>query len=263
MLRRITRDDAFFDVPRHAHLTSEGIIDVPILYYDVTNVVVLFEASRQGVDELLEGTGLRAGIADEDSAMVGLSFFEYRDTSVGSYNEVGTAIFAVRRDESPPKLGIAEMLRSPRRRRLGAYVVDLPVTTELARVGGSEIWGYPKFVTDIPFEHHKRTVHSCVMDPEEDAEICRLSGTAGPGVPSPPMSLVTYTHLDGELLRTCVDVRGMCFSHTPGSMRLVVGESDHRMARNLRTLGLDNSRPKVVMITDQFQSLLHAGTRQF
>ncbi|MFU8805859.1 MAG: acetoacetate decarboxylase family protein [Bradymonadaceae bacterium] len=254
------RDHAFFDVPRMPYRTSLGVVDLPILYYDVTNVVALFEASRAGVDELLEGTGLCAGLVQGDTATVGLSFYEYRDSSVGSYNEVGTALLAVREGQRRPMLKIAELLRSPRRRTLGAYVVDLPVTTELACAGGREIYGYPKFVTDISFLRRGRDFRSAVLDPDGDAAICELAGKMGMGVPSPPLSLMTYTLLDGALLRTHVDVRGRSWTHAPGSMQLDVGPSDHPMARNLRTLGLDGARPTVVMATDRFQSLLHAGT---
>jgi hypothetical protein len=32
------------------------------------------------------------------------------------------------------------------------------------------------------------------------------------------------------------------------------------MADNLRTLGLDGAAPKLVLVTEHFQSILHAGT---
>ena len=31
----------------------------------------------------------------------------------------------------------------------GIWVVDLPVTTKEAQAAGIELWGYPKYVTDI------------------------------------------------------------------------------------------------------------------
>jgi hypothetical protein len=42
---------------------------------------------------------------------------------------------------------------------------------------------------------------------------------------------------------------------------LEVGASRHRMADNLRALGLSNARPRLVMATERFQSLLHPGSR--
>jgi hypothetical protein len=176
------------------------------------------------------------------------------------YNEVGTAIFALRPGERP-RLGWADLLMPPRRRTIGAYVVDLPVTTRAANAAGRELWGYPKFVTQIPFRLHGREFECAVLDPEQDAPIVSLGGRMGPGLPAPPLSLMTYTQLDGALLRTHVDVRGRITVHAPGSLRLHLGPSQHRMAENLRLLELDGARPRVVMRTERFQSKLWPGSR--
>jgi len=45
----------------------------------------------------------------------------------------------------------------------------------------------------------------------------------------------------------------------PGGIRLQVGQSRHRMADNLRELGLDGARPLAVSSTTRFQSRLNAG----
>jgi hypothetical protein len=260
-MRRATPKDRFFRVARTTRRTSEGPVQLPILYYDVSNVIALFEADLDGARALLEGTGLEPGVVTGHRATVALSFYEYRHTTVGVYNEVGTAIFTVREGEPRPPLPLADMLVPPNRRRIGAYVVDLPVTTEAANAAGREIWGYPKFVTPIPFTLSGRRFRSAVMDPASpDDALCELAGRMGPGVPAPPMSLMTYTRLDGALIRTHVDVRGMVMARAPGDLTLRVGASEHRMARNLRTLGLDGARPRLVLSTHRFQSKLHEGT---
>lgn len=187
-----------------------------------------------------------------------MAFYEYRDTSVGVYNEVGTAIFAVRPGERP-RLGLADLARAPARRTIGMYVVDLPVTTALACAAGRELWGYPKFVTAIDFHLDRRELRSTVRDPAGAGDVCTLAGRLGLGVPVPPLSLMTYTVLDGVLLRTHVDVRGRGWARAAGTVRLTLGGSAHPMASRLRALGLDGARPHLVLATDRFQSLLHAG----
>lgn len=254
-------DDRFFEVPRASRQTSEGPVDLPILYYDVTNVIALFDAPLGGVRAVLEGTDLEPAIVVRGRAVLALSFYEYRRTTVGVYNEVGTAIFVVRRGERPPRLGWADLLVPPRRRTIAAYVVDLPVTTAVANAAGREIWGYPKFVTRIPFRALGREIDCGVDDPAGGARIVTLAGRLGPGAPAPSLDLMMYTLLDGALIRTHVDVRGPVTAHAPGSVRLTVGASSHRMAENLRTLGLVSARPLFVMRTDRFQSILHEGDR--
>ncbi|MCC6555653.1 MAG: acetoacetate decarboxylase family protein [Polyangiaceae bacterium] len=252
--------EAFFNVPRTVRETSEGPVELPILYRDVTNVLALFLAPREGAEEVLAGTGLRPGVRVGDRVLVGLSFYEYRDTSIGSYNEVGTAVFVVRADERPRRLAPVELLLPPAWRRGAVWVVDLPVTTPAADAAGRELWGYPKFVTEIPFRLDGRRFDASVLDPDGSGPIVTLGGELGPGVPAPPISLVTYSRLGGRLVRTHVDVRGLQTAHARGSVRLRVGASKHRMAAHLRALALDGAVPLLVMRTDRFQSKLHGGT---
>jgi hypothetical protein len=250
----------FFEVERSVARTSRGPVDLPILYKDASNVVALFGAPLRGAAALLEGTGLEPAMTAGGQAVVGLSFYEYRATSIGAYNEVATAIFAKKVGDQPALGGLADLFRDPRKRRVGVWVVDLPVTTEAADVGGRELWGYPKFVTRIDFKLGGRDVECAVLAPSGEGLIERLAGTLGPSVRVPPLSLMTLTQLGGRLLRTPVDVRGATRAHLPGNVRLRVGEARHRMADNLRTLGLDGSAPGLLLVTEHFQSILHAGS---
>ncbi len=255
-----TATDPFFDVPRTTRATSEGPVELPILYRNVRSVVALFTVPKQRASELLVGTGLKPAPLGLGRAVVALALYEYLDTSVGVYNEVGTAIFALRENETATPLAFLDLLRPPTARRLGMYVVDLPVTTAAANAAGREIWGYPKFITAIPFQLTGHKFDSAVLDPTGDSEIFRISGTFGAGISAQPLSLMTYTRKDGALIRTHVDVRGPVQLCAPGSLTLRVGASKHGMATRLRSLGLDGARPRVVMVTDKFQSLLHEGT---
>lgn len=253
--------DRFFDVPRTTRQTSEGPVELPIFYYDVSNVIVLFAARLAGLRAALADTGLEPVLAGPLHGVVGLSFYEYRRTTVGVYNEVGTAIFCAPAGASRGPLAFAELLREPGARRVGTYVVDLPVTTAAANAAGRELWGYPKFVTPIRFCLDGCKVDTAVEDPSGAGEICRLAGCFGRGVPAPPLSLVTYSRLEGALVRTNIDVRGRVRLRPPGSVRLRVGGSKHPMATRLRELGLADARPFLAMTTTRFQSLLHEGVK--
>lgn len=255
-----TMSAGFFDVERSPVGTSLGPVDLPILYEDASNVVALFGAPRPAAAALLEGTGLEPAMVVGGQALVALSFYEYRATTIGAYNEVATAIFARKVGDRPALRGLADLWRDPRKRRVGTWVVDLPVTTELADVGGRELWGFPKFVTRIDFGLAGRNVDCAVFAPSGEGLIERLAGTLGPSVRVPPLSLLTLTRLGGRLLRTPVDVRGATRAHLPGDVRLRVGEVRHRMADNLRTLGLDGAAPRLLLVTERFQSILHAGS---
>lgn len=249
----------FLAVPTTTRPTSSGPVELPIRYQDASNIMALFGAPVAGAAALLEESGLEPAIVAGGQALVGLSFYEYRRTSIGDYNEVGTAIFARRPGGPGAVLGLAELLLDPRRRRVGAWVVDLPVTTEAACAAGRELWGYPKFVTGIDFSLSGRELHGRVREPDGEKAICELSGHAGPSVPVPGFSILTYSRLEGELLATPVDVKAPSRVHLPGEVRLRVGPSAHPMAAHLRTLGLDGASPLLLVVTGRFRSLLHAG----
>jgi len=224
-------------------------------------VIAMFWGDRASAEHLLAGTGLNLASPRRDRALVALSFYEYRRTSIGPYNEAGLVLFCTPPGRRPSALGVAELLVPPVWRRTGVHVVDLPVTTAQANAAGRELWGYPKFITEIPFRLEGHVLDTGVRDPDDGSSICALSGTLGLGVPAPPMSVVTFSRREGVLLRTHVDVRGRIMARRPGSTRLAVGDSRHPMAQHLRALGLQDARPFVVLETARFQSLLHAGVR--
>lgn len=255
----MTTADGFFDVPRSPHPTSRGPVELPILYRDATTVVAMFAVDRARAADALVDTGLVPLPLPRGRALAAVAFYEYRTTSVGRYNEVGVALMVTRAGEPARPWRWADLARPPAVRRLGMYVLDLPVSTPLADAAGRELWGYPKFVTELPLRVAGREVDATVLDPD-GRTIVTFAGRLGPGVPAPPLSLMTYTRLGGSLIRTHVDVRGRSWLRAPGSARLRLGASPHGMATRLRALGLVDARPAVVLATDRFQSRLHAGT---
>lgn len=253
--------DPFFAVPTTKTTTSAGEVELPILYYDSSCVFALFAADPDGVAATLAGTGLIPALRIGRRPVVAVGLYEYRDTSIGPYNEVGVGIpvYPERYERSRSVTGWTQLLRRPDRRHQGVYIIDLPVTTLAACAAGSEIWGYPKFVARISFTLGGGHFASVVEDPEDGSTIMEFTGRARPLLPTPAMPLVLYSHNEGTMLRTNVDLRNGMQAHLPGGIRLKVGQSRHRMANNLRELGLDGARPLAVSSTTRFQSRLNAG----
>ena len=156
---------------------------------------------------------------------------------------------------------LTELIGASRSESLGSYVLDLPVSTQLSRAAGCEIWGYPKFVARLPIELEGERFQARVLD-AEDRQIVELAGMRGLALPEtlPGMTLVTYSQRQGQWLRTRVETRSLCSTHGGGSLRLTVGDSPHRMADNFRDLGLDGQTPKLLQSTEDSRSLLFAGT---
>lgn len=258
---RNVKNDPFFNVPKTQVTTSEGNVDLPVLYYDVSYVCAYFLCDREPVEEILTGTRLNPVLVSRGRTIAGIACFEYRDTSIGAYNEVGLAVPVVPDGVKVPSIPMADLLKQPKQRTVGFKVIDLPVTTAAANSAGREIWGYPKFVSDIGFTLDSKKFQCTVAEKGETETIMDLSGRFGGGVPCPPMSLMNYDHVNGQDLKTIVNVRGWGTIHSAGSLTLKVLQSGHHMAQHLRDMGIDGAKPTAVFATTKFQSQLHEGIK--
>lgn len=252
------RKDPFFNVPSKIISTAYGDIEQPTMYFDCSAVMAMFTTEYERAAGKLNDLELKPGLFWGGKAVVGLIFYEYRNTSIGPYNEVGLGIPSLPLQQSLPLGGWLDMFSNLEKRHLGIVILDLPVTTEIACHGGQEFFGYPKFVTQLPFHLDQHSFHGQVLDPQ-GALIAELSGRLGMGIPNAPLSMVTYSVLNGRKMRATVTVRGPVTLRGKGGLRLTVGDSDHQMARNLRELGLHGRQPFLVTDTTRFQSRLSAA----
>jgi hypothetical protein len=225
---------------------SDGTkVALPIRYIDNRCLAATFLTDLERAARILEGTGLQAVPQEDGKAVVVYLSWEYRQTDIGPYNEVGLTILALAPQDPAPAI----------------YVADLPVTTEAANRAGQELWGYNKFVTDIEITGEGKQFSSIVRDPQNGL-ISSLQGTRGVSIPVAPTDLYSFSLLQTKLVKTYVQVPTPWHASSGDGFVLRVGDSTHRMATHLRTLGLDGARPALVQYADPFQSLLFPGTVQ-
>jgi len=223
---------------------SDGTqVALPIRYIDNRCLTATFLTDLERAAHVLEGTGLQAVPQEDGKAVVLYLCWEYRQTDIGPYNEVALTILAVAPQDPAPAI----------------YVADLPVTTEAANRAGQELWGYNKFVTDIQIKGEGKHFSAIVRDPQNEL-ISSLEGTRGVSVPVAPTNIYSFSLLKKKIIKTFVQVPTPWHASGGEGFQLRVGNSNHRMAEHLRTLGLDEARPVLVQYADPFQSLLFPGT---
>ena len=231
------------DLPLQRPVLSDGTVcPLPIRYFDVQCLVATFLTDLERAAELLKGAGLQAVPQEDGKAVVLLYCIEYRVTDIGPYNEVGLTIVARAPGDPIPAI----------------YVTDLPVTTAAANRAGREIWGYNKFVAAIDVKRDGKKFSTTLRD-LGNATICVLDGTLGASVPAPPNDILTFTLLNGRLIKTRIQVLTPSRVSSGDSFIFKVGASAHSMTSNLRTLALDGARPVRVQYADPFQALLFPG----
>jgi len=250
----------FLDVKQICVHTSEGNVGLPILYKKTAALTALFKVPLTAMNGLLQGTGLTSAPAGNDSALAAVVFFRYDETSIGPYNEAALATIVTREGHAAPPIPLVDISLPVALRRSAVHILDLPVTTAIANAAGREIWGYPKFVTEIPVALEKGHFAGSVKDPEGTG-IMEMSGDLGPGLPIPASDMVLLSHLHGEMVRARIDVRASMRAHRGRGLKLTIGTSSHPMAERLRTLGLDGQSPMLLQVTHSFRSRLHIGER--
>lgn len=249
--------DAFLVRPRHRVRTSLGEVELPVLYRDASAAFAFFRVDPRRAAEVLADTPLAPVRFARGTAIAVLVAYEYRETSIGPYREVGTAIAVVPRSVATPALPLLHLLRERAHEDVGWHVLDLPVTTAAADVGGRELYGFPKFTTRIDVELAGDAVSAVVQAPTGEEPILALEGRPGPGLPLGAMDLVLYTVRNGELLRTVVEARGRMHTGVGRGLTLRLGGGDHPMARRLAALGLDGARPAAAQVCLRYRAVLN------
>lgn len=230
---------------------------VPILYRDASSLTAIFPARAKVAARLLPHPALAPTPLAPAVATVALTFFEYRDTDIGPYNEMAVSIPCVFGQHPVPFWTVATQMR---RRTISAYVLQLPVTTEIARVGGVELYGYPKIVARVGYRseggHFEGDLHV------DDRRVLGLGGTlpARHEAEDVPIRYVTYSMRASRLMEGQVTVRADTLATARGGRAMELDLDDgHPIATQLRDLLLSR-HPIHVEHASRFRSILHAPT---
>ncbi len=231
------------DLPLQQRVLSDGTTcPLPIRYFDDLCLIATFLTDLGRASALLQKTGLTAVPQEDGKAVVAFGCFQYRKTDIGPYNEVGLTILATAPGDRTPAL----------------YVTDLPVDTASANRAGREIWGYNKFVAAIDIADDRKNFSMTIRDPA-NVTIATFAGTRGASIPMPPNDILTFSLLEGRVVKTLIRVVTPSQLGSGNGFVLEIGESAHPMANNLRALALDGATPVLVQYADPFQSLLFPG----
>ncbi len=247
----------YLDIKQDSFASSQGPVGLPILYYNTSVVIAYFLVDIDLAQALLP-VGLEASPAPllRKKAIASVVFFHYADSSVGPYNEMALAIVCRPSNANHKKaasIGLKDLSN------LSTYIVDLPVTTPLANAAGREIWGYPKIVVPIEFALRGEALLCAVKD-SHGGLLCQLQGTFNVrNIAIKAPSIVTFSHLNQQLLQAEIDFKGKLHNSRVGSVKLVCGDGKHHLVNHLRHLKLDGKAPFLISHGMGLQAILSAG----
>jgi hypothetical protein len=173
--------------------------------------------------------------ASNDRGMLGIGAYNYIDTTIGPYGEIGVVVPVVYGKEPMPLLPALLESRYP---NFGLLVLHLPVTRVEARDAGRGEWGYTKFIADMHFTITPE--YNEVRMDEGDSHILTMRAMKRGIIFRDCKPLVTYSVKDKKLIKTTVAQRGVCKKcmMTSGSF---LNLGIHPVADSIRELGLSPS----------------------
>jgi hypothetical protein len=241
--------DIFAGIKQTAIMISTGPVEVPVLYRDGSMLVIGYRTDPVPVQSILHGLPIDPFLI-LGRALVLLVLAEYRDTSIGAYNEIGILILVRRAGTEPSLWGIFRDVRKIE--DVGLYVTNLPVTTQVALTGGIEVYGFPKYAAEIETSFQPHGVQVTLKN-----EFV-LSHSPGFGLEMDGLPIITYTLLKNMLIRTIIEVgHRVRFGGASTVQMRIIG--DGPTAATAKGLGLDVVRPAFAFRTDAMKAVLPLG----
>jgi hypothetical protein len=210
----------------------DTLIPTPTFYQDVMMLSAVFLAPLDRVRALLPSKRLHPFRPTPWHSVVFIGAYEYRECDIGPYNEVMVAIPVSLDHPLPLFTGLLRKMPA----EPDAYIVHLPVTTEIALVGGVEFLALPKFLADIEFEQEGDWVSGRLSEAGE--HILTLSVRKGRSQPVPRSRTHPIGVRGGRLLR-CLAIQAEgegTVSKNAEDVKLELG--NHRISQELRDLHL-------------------------
>jgi hypothetical protein len=249
------RGSPFFDgVTQMEAALGDELVRLPIFYYDGTATSAVFAARLGALRRLMPDPRISPARLAPGLGAVAVTCFEYRDTDIGPYNELAISV-VLNEPWFLPNLPGRALLASLRSAQMHAWFHHLPVTTEIARAGGVELYNYPKFVAGIDFEE-TATQRICTL--KEGAEhILTLSGERIATPRSEQFQLFSHLWMDRQPQSSEFKINAveMGVSLRPRAASLTLGER-HPIARELASL-IAWSSPIQYQYMARFEGILY------
>lgn len=208
---------------------------LPVFIRDAGAFAAVFPARLAALRRLLPDPGLiPARIAPGVGAVV-VGAVEYRDGDLGAYREVLVGI-ALEGGEATLSLPGRAALRALLRRRSEVFVLDMPVTTELAREGGVAFAGYPKWIAAIEIATRGGERVCALRHPDETAPLLTLAVRPARGGRRLRSRVVGRSWMDGQVQGSELLIQTSAMAVGPGgaSARLKLDPASvHPTARHL------------------------------
>jgi hypothetical protein len=210
-------------------------VTLPVVVRDASSGTVMYRVDRDAAQKIIPPE-FETDEVTPGKTQLCIVIVDYRDNDLGDYDEMGI-IFFVRPKGQPDA-------------EVGSYIHHLPVNQSFTQQAGAVIWGFPKTVEELDFTT------------TEDSATCRVSMGGqhvltltvprGGDAETPETPAVGYTLLDGAAHRIAFSRGGKQESTRPGGDGVSLELGTHRIADELRGLGLPDLTPLLSSWSEHF-----------
>ncbi len=252
---RVRSVDFFRTLPKTEVRSPIGPTRTPNFYYAMSKAQVTYlaptRALRSRLPRELDPLQIAPGVG-----VFSVVFFRYDVCDIDFYTEatVGIAVRPARHG----RLGTADLLSTLSNDSMHAYVLSLPVNTEIAQVRGHDGYGFPKWVTDIDVDIDDRRTSARVAGDDGGTDIALDVDTPRQKrIPSGARvsTLTSYTQLGGGWNATLSQTNTLAVGSRllPRDISLELGSG--RMSDDVRSL--KPIRPLRLDVFTECQNALH------
>lgn len=252
---RVRSVDFFRTLPKTEVRSAIGPTRTPNFYYSMSKAQITYLAPAKALRSRLPGALDPLQIAP-GVGLFSVVFFRYDVCDIDFYTEATVGI-AVRpaRHGGP---GGADFLSALSNDSMHAYVLSLPVNTEIAQVRGHDGYGFPKWVTEIDVEiDDRRTVGRVAGDDGRTDIALDVATPKQKRVPSGTRvsTLTSYTQLGGGWNATLSQTNTLAAGAKlfPREVNLELGAG--RLADDVRSL--KPIKPLRLDVSSECQNALH------
>lgn len=214
---------------------NDATFDLPILYFRDDFFGLYFTANYKKVKAMMPSDNLYPLMMPNGKAIVVITAYNYRDTSIGPYGEIPVGIPVVMNEALTRKSSILPLLKESNHPGFGVLVQHLPVTKVEARDAGRGEWGYTKFVADMKFRVTPEYFRCGMTDVDQhilDLHVPKRGFRLNDKKP-----LTTYSVKDRQLVKTVIKQNGIkrISLNTKGAY---VNFGNHPVAESIKNLGI-------------------------
>jgi hypothetical protein len=212
--------------PEAKSVTVEGVeLAVPLEVQASTSIVASFRVDPQISQEVIAESGFNVRVGDDGLAGLSVVGMSYLQSVFGRYNEVGI-VFDVE------TLGAEDS---------ATFIQWLPVTGEFSCAVGRQVWGFPKWVTDLRYTIYGEEAQVEWFEHNELVLRLRL-GAGGEDIGEADLPVSSYTV--GPEGPQCTQTEMRNSGIVMGApAELEIGSSNHPAAQALRDLKVAEIEP--------------------